>query len=320
MNSTTQTPPHPPGQTGPTAAPPSAVVGLGPAPPSRPSPERNRWKLSSKGRHRLLVYSLLVMGSLLMLAPFFWMVSNSLKTEAEAMQAPPALLPEQPRWENYPSAMRKMNFANAAANTIVVTFCCIVGQVISSSLVGFGFARFRFRGRGPLFAVMMATMLLPPQVTMIPLFLLFRMAGLIDTLLPLIIPAMLGQPFFIFMFRQFFAQIPEGLLEAARIDGASHWTIYWRIMLPLSQPVIAIVAIYTFMQTWNDFLSPLIYLNSPEKETLALALNSFNSEYGVRNANELMAASFLTMLPCLAIFFAAQRYFVQSVTGTGLKE
>ena len=166
---------------------------------------------------------------------------------------------------------------------------------------------------------MLSTMMLPYQVTMIPVFVMFRWAGMIDTFWPLILPQWFASPFFAFMFRQFFAQVPEELMEAARIDGASNWTIYWRMMLPLSGPVIAIVAIFTFMTTWNDFLAPLIYLNSAENRTLALALNSFNGQYGVTSANLLMAASFVAMLPCIVLFFAAQRYFVDNAATTGLK-
>ena len=166
---------------------------------------------------------------------------------------------------------------------------------------------------------MLSTMMLPAQVTMIPLFVLFRSLHMIDTFWPLILPAWLASPFFAFMFRQFFAQVPEELIEAARIDGASNFRIYWQMMLPLSGPVIAIVAIFTFMSTWNDFLAPLIYLNSPENRTLAIALAQFNGQYGVRDAHLLMAASFVTMLPCIVLFFSAQKYFVESVATSGLK-
>jgi multiple sugar transport system permease protein len=186
-------------------------------------------------------------------------------------------------------------------------------------LVGFGFARFQFRGRSLLFMLMLSTMMLPTQVTMIPVFILFRYLHLIDTFWPLIIPAWLASPFFVFMFRQFFSQIPEDLIEAARIDGASNWRIYWQLMLPLSGPVIAIVAIYTFMGTWNDFLNPLIYLNSPSKRTIALALNAFKGQYGFTDAQLMMAASVVCLLPCVILFFACQRYFVDSIAMTGLK-
>jgi len=322
--------------------------------------------------HTVFVYSLLFFGAFLLLIPFYWMLSNSLKTEAEASKTPPTLMPMAsyiqvqgesfevslgetidkdktvrvtlkagkdhprtgevhlvaqsdvhrrftPRWENYPKSLERMNFTGALANTTVITVLCVIGQILSSSLVGFGFARFRFRGRNFLFMLMLSTMMLPPQVSMIPLFILFRNLGMIDTIWPLVIPMWLGSPFYVFMFRQFFTQVPEELVEAARIDGASNTMIYWRLMLPLSGPVIAIVSIYTFMFVWNDFLGPLIYLNSPENRTLTLALNAFNGNYGVSDVQLLMAASFVTMLPCIILFFAAQRYFVQSTASSGLK-
>ena len=226
-----------------------------------------------------------------------------------------------PRWNNYARALapEKMNFWPALSNTVVVTTFSVLGQIISCSLVGFGFARFRFRGRGILFMIMLSTLMLPAQVTMIPVFVLFRGMGMIDTFWPLIIPQWLASPFFVFMFRQFFAQIPEELIEAARIDGAGNWRIYWQLMLPLSGPVIAIVAIYTFLASWNDFLGPLIYLNSPENRTIALALNAFKGQYGISDVHLLMAASVVCMLPCIVLFFAMQRYFVESVAMSGLK-
>ncbi len=322
--------------------------------------------------HTVFVYSLLFFGAFLLLVPFYWMLSNSLKTEAEASKIPPTLLPMAsyieldgqpfevslgerfdadgtvrvtvkagedhprtgeehhvaqdevqrrftPRWGNYPKALERMNFTGALANTTVITVLCVIGQILSSSLVGFGFARFRFRGRNFLFMLMLSTMMLPPQVSMIPLFILFRNLGMIDTIWPLVIPMWLGSPFYVFMFRQFFTQVPEELVEAARIDGAGNTMIYWRLMLPLSGPVIAIVSIYTFMFVWNDFLGPLIYLNSPDNRTLTLALNAFNGNYGVSDVQLLMAASFVTMLPCILLFFAAQRFFVQSSASSGLK-
>lgn len=270
------------------------------------------------GMARAITWSLLIVGGVLLMLPFFILLSNSLKTDQEISDLS-QWLPSAPQWGNYPAALNEMGFWPALSNTVVITVLCVIGQVVSSSLVGFGFARYRFRGRNTTFAVMLATMMLPAQVTMIPVFLIFRQLGWIDTFLPLIVPNLFGAPFFIFMFRQFFQQVPEELLEAARIDGASALTIYWRLMLPLSTPVIAIVAIYTFMFTWNDFMAPLIYLNSPENRTLALALNSFNGQYGVQYRNLLMAASFVTMLPCILLFFAAQRFFIDTGANAGLK-
>ena len=268
-----------------------------------------------------LTYALLIAGALAMLVPFVSMLSSSLKTDPEIQHVPPTILPKTIEWHNYPDALakEKMDLGRTLPNTVVVTVCCVLGQIISSSLVAFGFARVRFRGRNALFLLMLSTMMLPAQVTMIPLFVLFRGLGWIDTFLPLIVPSWLAGPFFVFMFRQFFAAIPEELMEAARIDGASTARIYWQIMMPLCGPVVAITAIYTFMNTWNDFLNPLIYLNSPENRTLSLALASFNGQYGVTHVNQLMAASFITMIPCLLLFAAAQRYFVENIAMTGGK-
>lgn len=267
---------------------------------------------------RLVTWFFLIVGGALLMLPFLILLSNSLKTDQEISNRS-QFFPSVPQWENYRIALETMGFWPALSNTVVITVLCVVGQVISSSLVGYGFARYRFRGKNTAFAIMLATMMLPAQVTMIPVFLIFRSLGWIDTFLPLIVPNLFGAPFFIFMFRQFFQQVPEELLEAARLDGASALKIYMRIMLPLSTPVIAIVAIYTFMFTWNDFMSPLIYLNSPENRTLALALNSFSGQYGVQFRNQLMAASFMTMLPCIVLFFAAQRFFIDTGSDGGLK-
>jgi ABC-type glycerol-3-phosphate transport system permease component len=274
-----------------------------------------------QNRTSWLTYFLLIAGAIGMLIPFVSMLSSSLKTDPEIQEVPPTLIPHVIQWHNYTDALDKdkMDLGQTLPNTIVITVLCVLGQIISSSLVGFGFARFRFRGRDAMFLLMLSTMMLPAQVTMIPLFVLFRSLGWIDTFLPLIVPAWLAGPFFVFMFRQFFAAIPEELMEAARIDGAGTMRIYWQIMMPLCGPVIAITAIYTFMNTWNDFLNPLIYLNSPENRTLALALASFNGQYGVSHVNQLMAASFVTMVPCLLLFAAAQRYFVENVAMTGGK-
>jgi multiple sugar transport system permease protein len=289
---------------------------------------------STSRTEKILAYALLILGSIAFLIPFYFVVNASLKTEPEVMAGnfvAPAHAPlgtidpdtgnRTGGIANYPRALApdKMDFWPALTNTVVVTTLSVIGQVISCSLVGFGFARFSFRGRNILFMLMLSTLMLPAQVTMIPVFVLFRSLGMIDTFWPLIIPTWLASPFFVFMFRQFFAQIPEELLEAARIDGASNWRVYWQLMLPLSGPVIAMVAIYQFLASWNDFLNPLIYLNSHRNQTIALALNSFRGEYGISDAHLLMAASVVCMIPCVVLFFAAQKYFVESVAMTGLK-
>jgi ABC-type glycerol-3-phosphate transport system permease component len=274
-----------------------------------------------KRGHNSLALGLLVLGTIAMAFPFYWMGVTSLATTAQAGASGSAAtfhwLPRHPQFSNYPAALRKigsrpgLGFADALANTVVITTLCVVGQVLSCSLAGYAFARLRFRGRSAAFIVMIATMMLPAQVTMIPLFLVFRSLGWVNTLWPLVVPAFFGAPFFIFLFRQFFAQIPEALVEAARLDGCGHLGIWWRIMLPLCRPVLAITAVFTFIGTWNDFLGPLIYLQSEDQMTLAVALNSFQNQYGdFSDMNLLMAASVVTMLPCILLFFVAQKQFV----------
>lgn len=274
----------------------------------------------SEIRRQLALFALLL-GTIVMIFPFYWMAVTSLATPAQAAESASVStfhwIPTDPQFANYSGALKRIGstpwkgFLDALANTVVVTSLCVVGQVLSCSLVGYAFARLRFRGRDLLFIIMIATMMVPMQVTMIPLFILFRSFGWIDTILPLVVPAFFGTPFFIFMFRQFFAQIPEALVEAGRIDGCSHLGIWWRIMLPLCKPVIAITAVFTFIGTWNDFLGPLIYLQSEDKMTLAVALNQFQNQYGdFSDMNLLMAASLITMLPCILLFIVAQRQFV----------
>ncbi len=261
-----------------------------------------------------------------MLFPLWWMFVISLSTPGEASAAAASVesfswWPRTWKFSNYPEALRAMGsrewlgFIDAFSNTVVITTLSVIGQVLSCSLVGYAFARLRFRGREAAFIVMIATMMLPPQVTMIPMFIMFRSFGWVDTFLPLVVPLFFGQPFYIFLFRQFFAQVPEALVEAARIDGCGHLRIWWRIMLPMCRPVIAITAVFTFIFAWNDFLGPLIYLHSEDQMTLAVALNSFKNQYGdFRDAQWLMAASIVTMFPCVVLFFAAQKQFVGGLT------
>lgn len=293
----------------------------------QPGREQLAEMMSSRIQKSLTLFVLLA-GSVAMMFPFWWMIVTSLSTGEEASQSASGfrLWPSAAQWANYPAALSRMGsrewigFLDAMSNTVVITTLVVIGQVLSCSLVGYAFARVRFRGRDALFIVMIATMMLPAQVTMIPLFILFRWFGWIDTFLPLVVPAFFGSPFFIFMFRQFFAQVPEALVEAARVDGCGSFRIWWQIMLPICKPVIAITAIFTFIGAWNDFLGPLIYLQSEEKMTLAVALNSFQNQYGdFRDANYLMAASIVTMVPCIALFIVAQKQFISGLALGGVK-
>ncbi|MDG2030866.1 MAG: carbohydrate ABC transporter permease [Phycisphaerales bacterium] len=270
-------------------------------------------------------------GALLMLFPIWWMLVVSLKTEADAKQSMSSgemlqVLPGNPQWGNYAQAVSEVGtepvtgFLDALANSIVVTVLVVAATILSSSLVATAFARIRFRGRNGFFILMLATMMLPAQVTMIPLFLFFRSLGWVDTLLPLVVPAFFGSAFFIFMYRQFIAQIPESLFEAARIDRCGWFEIWWRIVLPLSRPVTAITAVFTFIFVWNDFMTPLIYLHSEEQATIAVALNSFRTQFsGIEDVHLLMALSVVTMVPCIVLFFAAQRHFIEGLGSGAVK-
>lgn len=269
----------------------------------------------------LLNHLVLIPLGLLFLLPLVWMLSTSLKDSSGVFAFPPQWIPNPLRFENYTLAMTALPFGRYFWNTSVITFGAMFGQLFSCSLVAFSFARLRWSGRHWLFIVVLSTMMLPNQVTLIPTFLIFRSLGWLDTFLPMIVPAFFGGgPFLIFLMRQFFMTLSTELDDAARIDGCSNFGIYWRIILPLAKPVLIACAIFSFESHWNDFIRPLVYLQSQENYTLSLALHAFNSNYGRGTEwNQLMAASLVVMLPVIAIFFIAQRYFIQGVVFTGVK-
>ncbi len=228
------------------------------------------------------------------------------------------MVPRPLRWENYVDATNAVPIGTPLRNTLYLCSTNVVGAVVSSAVVAYGFARMRFRGRELLFVLMIGTMALPAQVTMIPVFALFRWLGWYGTYLPLIVPAFFGSAFYVFLLRQFFQTIPEELTEAARIDGASEWRIFWQIMLPLAKPALATCALFEFMSTWNDYLGPLLYINDPQRYTLAYGLEQFMSSYGGRWA-QLMAGTTLFTVPVVVLFFLAQRTFIQGIATTGGK-
>lgn len=277
------------------------------------------------GRQALL-YLLAIFFSAMFLFPFAWTISTSLKEPVELIAYPPTILPETPRWGNYLqiwSVGMGISFARFFFNSALVTGLALIGQIITAFLVGYGFARFRFPGRNIIFAVCLSTMILPPHVTIIPLFVLFRELHWIDTFLPLIVPSFFGGgAFTIFLIRQFIMTLPRELDEAAIIDGANRLTILFRIILPNAGPVIATVAIFGFISHWNQFLEPLIFLNSARKYTVPLGLWFLRHQEGVAGLpkdNLLMAASVLATLPIIIIFFLAQKYFVRGIAMSGLK-
>jgi ABC-type glycerol-3-phosphate transport system permease component len=282
----------------------------------------------SKGRAsrfwlNVLIYTIATVTALLFSLPFFWTIGSSLKPISEIFLFPPTLLPAEPRWANYTDVFRIAPFGLFIYNTAVITAFAMIGQILSASAVAYGFSRFRFPGRDALFLVVLGTMMLPWQVTIVPTFLLFRYFGWINTFLPLIIPSFFGGgAFFIFLLRQFFMTIPRDLDEAAKIDGASSVRIFWSIILPLAKPAIATVAIFSFIEHWNEFIGPLIYLNSSDKFTVSIGLRYFMaSPFESDEPREaiLMAASLIVAMPPLALFFMAQKYFVRGIVTTGIK-
>ncbi|MCX7625829.1 MAG: carbohydrate ABC transporter permease [Candidatus Sumerlaeaceae bacterium] len=264
------------------------------------------------------VYLLLIIGGVVFALPFLWMVRTALMDYVQVQRIPIEWIPDPVRWENFRESLSFMDFPVLLRNTLLITVLAILGQVLSCSLVAFGFARLEFPGREFLFIVLLSTMMLPAMVTEIPRFILFRHFGWIDTMLPLVVPAYFGAPFFIFLLRQFFKTVPKDLDDAARIDGCSAWRIWWQIMLPLSKPVLAVVVIFGFIWTWNDFWGPLIYLRTADKKTLSLGLQVFQGIYQTYY-HYLMAASLVVLSPVLALYVFCQRYFTRGIVMTGMK-
>ncbi len=282
---------------------------------------RTNWLLHAITRYALWYAALIALG-IVFAIPLLWMFSVSLHDLAGVFAEPFRWIPEKVEWRNYVDAVSLLPFGRYLLNTVVITAFVLVGIVLSSSLVAYGFSRLRFRGRNKLFTLCIATMMLPGQVTMIPLYIGFAKLGWVDTFLPLIVPAFFGSPFYIFLLRQFFLTIPREYDEAARLDGAGKLRIYWSIILPLAKPALATVALFAFLGTWNDFFNPLIYLNSPENATLTLGLNMMKSQVigtGVTQWQLLMAASLLVMLPNIILFFFAQKHFMKGIHVGGLK-
>ncbi len=265
-----------------------------------------------------LVHFLLLLGVVLMFIPLAWTVSTSLKPVSDVYIFPPKWIPDPIRWENYREAVTTIPFLRYTWNTTIITGFAVLGKVISITLVAFAFSRLQWWGRDFLFLVMLSTLMLPPHITLIPQFVLFKNLGWINTFLPLIVPDFFGGPFLTFLVRQFFMTLPRDLDDAARIDGCSSFGVDWRIIMPLARPAIIMVVIFVFNGTWNEFLLPLIYLHSQENFTLALGLRMFQGEAST-SWHLLMAASLLTMLPVLLLFFFAQRYFIQGIVFTGVK-
>ncbi len=280
---------------------------------------RQRQEIFSKG----MIYVLLIGGAFIFMLPLILMVSTSLKSYTEINQYPPTFLPNEVVLSNYSEAWsyRNTNFPRWTLNTVFIIVAVVPGVVLTSSLCAYGFARLKFPGRNLWFMLVLASVMLPPQVTLIPLYILFHKLGWLNTFAPLIIPAWFGGGAInIFLLRQFFMQIPRELDEAAIIDGAGHLTIWWRMYLPLSRPALISVALLTILGIWNDFLGPFIYLTNPDNYTLALGLNVFRNIFPQIPRNDyIMSISTLMVLPMVVMFLFAQRYIVQGFVTSGLK-
>jgi len=266
----------------------------------------------------LALHALLLLVSVTALIPMIWMLSTSLKTSGTELEWPIQWIPNPIVWSNYIHAHTMLAFGYYYRNTITITLLSTLGSVITSSMAGYAFGRLRFVGRTALFALVLATMMLPSIVTLIPTYLIWRYLGWLDTLVPLIVPSWLGGgAFYIFLMRQFMLGLPRELDEAARMDGASTYRIFWQVVLPLCGPALAAIAIFSFVAHWTDFLAPLIYLNSDHNRTvaigLALGVGAYHTSY-----NYVMAISFTMTLPIVALFFFAQRYFMKGVVLSGL--
>ena len=274
-------------------------------------------KKSSAVLRRVLLYIVLILIAVIMVVPFLWMLSTSLKTQYDAVKIPPVWIPDPPRWENYVKLFTEQPMFQFMLNTIKIVFFVVLGQLFFSSLAAYSFARISFKGRNVVFFFYIATLMVPGQVTMIPTYLMFAKAGLTDNHLALILPAFFSA-FGVFLLRQFFMSLPRELEEAAEIDGCNPFMTYWRIMLPLVVPAMLTLGVFTLMNTWNDYMGPLIYLSSPENYTMTLGIAYFKGVYTTQ-WNLVMAGSIVSVVPILISYLCAQKYFIEGIAFSGVK-
>lgn len=274
-------------------------------------------KKSSAVLRRVLLYIVLILIAVIMVVPFLWMLSTSLKTQYDAVKIPPVWIPDPPQWENYVKLFTEQPMFQFMLNTIKIVFFVVLGQLFFSSLAAYSFARISFKGRNVVFFFYIATLMVPGQVTMIPTYLMFAKAGLTDNHLALILPAFFSA-FGVFLLRQFFMSLPRELEEAAEIDGCNPFMTYWRIMLSLVVPAMLTLGVFTLMNTWNDYMGPLIYLSSPEKYTMTLGIAYFKGVYTTQ-WNLVMAGSIVSVVPILIAYLCAQKYFIEGIAFSGVK-
>jgi multiple sugar transport system permease protein len=267
---------------------------------------------------KVFTHIVLIIASVLFIVPFIWMVSTSLKPLKQVMSFPPEWLPNPFQWSNYLDAIDYIPFFTYLNNTVVITLFSTLGVVLTCPLVAYSFAKLEWKGRNVLFFITIAVMMIPGQVTMIPLFLIFNKIGWVGSPLPLIVPAFFGVPFYIFLLRQFFLGLPDMLRDAAKIDGASEFRIYWQIMLPLAKPAVLAVGLFQFMASWTDFIGPLLYLTDETQYTLSLGLQQFQTQMGTE-WGLMMAVSTMMTVPMIILFFFLQKTFIQGITFSGIK-
>lgn len=268
----------------------------------------------------ILLHLVLIFLSFGFMFPFLWMLFTALKTPAELLMGTDQFFPKEPQWINFVTAVQSIPFLMYLKNSLFITGMVMMGTLFSATTAAYAFAKLNWKGRDKWFIIMLSTMMIPIQVILIPTYIMYARIGWLGTRLPLIVPAFFGggSAFYIFLLRQFFKGIPRELSESAIIDGANHFQIFWKIMLPLCKPAIITVALFTFMGTWNDYFGPLIFLSNPDHWTLALGLRAFQMQYGGR-FDLMMAAAILIMLPSLVIFFFTQKSFIEGITFTGIK-
>lgn len=277
----------------------------------------NIYKLRKKVR-RILFLVLVAVLCVIFFAPFLVMITTSLKTGADAFTIPVKIFPRKVVFENYPAAFSKIPYWRYMRNTMFVTFCCVCGQLLISPLVAYSLAKIKWAGVGIISALLMATMMIPHTVTMVPLYKIWSGLKLTGTYLPLIVPSFFGNSFYIIVMRQFLKGVPDSLMESATIDGCSEFKKYVMIALPLCKPALTTIGIYAFLNAWSDYMTPLIYLNKPERYTMSLGLQSFFNLYTI-DWTSLMAAATIFVLPVVILFAFFQRNFVEGVTSSGIK-
>ena len=280
--------------------------------------ELNRLKRKKVIKKTVIPHVVLIFFAIIFSLPFIWLVSTSFKTPENVFKMPPQWIPRPFKPENYINAVKAIPFFTYVKNTLIISIIPIFGQMIASALVAYSFSKIDWKGKKILFPIVMATMMLPSQVTMVPVYIIWSKLGLVNTFTPLILPSLFGSAFNIFLLRQFFAGIPDSYIEASRIDGASEFRIFAQILLPLSKPVLTSIALFTFMGGWNDFMTPLMYLNESSKWPLSIGLQAFTFQFQ-QQWELLMATTVLFTVPMIIIFFLGQKQFMEGIVMTGFK-